>query len=256
MQWKGQKEMKRNNIYLGDSYELIKNIPDKSVDLIYTDIPYLYGSGGGSGSELGKRITATKKVLDDANITDGINMDILHDFVRVMKKINIFIWCSKKQMLDILNWFDQNTETFFEVLVWAKTNPTPSTNNKWLPDLEYCLYFRESGVPLNDGYHLKSKFDVKPINKRDKDLYQHPTIKPLDMVKRHIEHTTQEGDLVADFFLGSGTTAVAAKELKRDYIGVELVEEYYEIAENRLNGIDARGQTSIFTFMEGLDIDE
>lgn len=120
-----------------------------------------------------------------------------------------------------------------------------------MPDLEYCLYFRESGVKLNDGYFLKTKFDIQPINKNDKDEFKHPTIKPLDMVKRHIEHVTQPNDIVADFFIGSGTTAVAAKELGRQYIGFEIDEQWCKIAKDRVNGINAHGQTSIFTFLEG-----
>ena len=166
-----------------------------------------------------------------------------------MKKINCFIWCSKDQILDILNYF-KNEGSNFEILTWNKTNPTPMTNNTFLPDIEYCLYFREKGVPLNNGYELKSKWYSTPINKADKDLFNHPTIKPLELVKRHLLHTTQENDIVADFFLGSGTTCVAAKEIDRKYIGFEIDKEYYKIAKDRLNGITANGQMSIFTDFE------
>lgn len=71
--------------------------------------------------------------------------------------------------------------------------------------------------------------------------------KALELVKRHLLHTTQENDIVADFFLGSGTSCVAAKELDRKYIGFEIDKEYFNIAKNRLNGITAGGQISIFT---------
>lgn len=246
-----------NNIYNEDSYKAIKDIPDKSVDCVYVDVPYLYDSGGGGSSALSKRITKADKELRDANIVSGFDYCILEELVRVSRKINIFVWCSKLQLLDIMNWFDKNTDTFFEILTWNKVNPTPATNNTWLPDIEYCLYFREKGVVLNDGYHLKSKFYTSPINKRDKDLFNHPTIKPLDLVKRRLEHTTQPNDIVADFFMGSGTTAVAAKELDRQFIGFELNKEYHKIAVDRVNGISANGQTSIFTDfneMDGLEI--
>lgn len=83
-----------NNIYLGDSYELIKGIPDKSVDLIYTDIPYLIGHGSTTGenqSAVSKRIN--KLVDNDLDgITDGINYSILDQFVRVMRYIYIYIY--------------------------------------------------------------------------------------------------------------------------------------------------------------------
>lgn len=72
-----------------------------------------------------------------------------------MKKINIFIWCSKEQIVDILNyWVNRRDKINFDILTWNKDNPTPLCNNTWLPDIEYCLYFRESGVKLNDGYEL------------------------------------------------------------------------------------------------------
>ena len=115
-----------------------------------------------------------------------------------------------------------------------------------MPDIEYCLVFKESGSPrYNDGYELKSKWYVSPTNKADKDLYGHPTIKPLELVKRHLLHSTKENDVVLDVFCGSGTTCVAAKELNRKYIGIEINEKYYNIAKDRLNGIDQKGQMSL-----------
>lgn len=135
----------------------------------------------------------------------------------------------------------------FEILTWNKTNPTPMTNNVFLPDIEYCLLFRENGCKLNPGYELKSKWYISPINKADKDKYNHPTIKPLELVKRHILHSTQPGDLVLDCFSGSGTTCLACKETGRNYIGIEINPEYYKISQNRLNGILANGQMSLDT---------
>lgn len=145
----------------------------------------------------------------------------------------------------------------YNLLVWCKSNPIPSTNNVWLPDLEYCLVFKEKGAPrYNDGYELKSKWYISPINTNDKELYEHPTIKPLDLVKRHILHSTKENDVVLDCFLGSGTTAVACKELGRNYIGFEVNKEYFDIAQNRLNGISQKdiilkekGIQNIFDFI-------
>lgn len=133
-------------------------------------------------------------------------------------------------------------------MVWCKTNPTPMTNDVWLPDIEYCLCFKESKAPrYNDGYELKSKWYISVKNKSDKDLYKHPTIKPLELVKRHLLHSTKPNDMVLDCFCGSGTTCLAAKETGRRFIGMEIDPEYHKIAVNRLNGINANGQISIFT---------
>jgi DNA modification methylase len=246
--------MELNKIYHGDSYKLIKEISDKSVDCIYTDVPYLMQSGGKGGGAFGDRVHNLIR-RDMANIIEGFDYSILDDFIRVMKKVNIFIWCNKGQLKEIINYFKEYS---MEIIVWAKDNPTPFTNNVWLSDLEYCLYFREQGVKLNDGYELKSKWYQSPINKKDKDLYDHPTIKPLELVKRHILHATQENDIVLDTFLGSGTTAVACKETWRNYIGFEMDDEYFKIAQDRINGISQverrekdNGIQTIFDFMAG-----
>lgn len=248
-------EFKPNNIYNVDCYEAIKKIPDKSVDLVYIDIPYLIEDGGCSSSPLAQRMRKIQ-YHELEKIRHGIDYSILDELCRIMKYIYIYIWCSKEQILDLLNYF--NGKARYNILVWCKTNPSPMTNNVWLPDVEYCICFKSEKAPrYNDGYELKSKWFIQQINKKDKDLFEHPTIKPIELVKRHILHSTQENDVVLDCFLGSGTTAVACKETSRQYIGFEIDEKYYQVAQDRLNGITQKerkikeqGQMSIFDFME------
>jgi DNA modification methylase len=240
--------MELNKIHLGDAYKLIKEMPDKSVDCIYTDVPYLYQKGGASLTSLGQRMVKMRNQL--ADISDGFNYSILDEFVRVMKRINIFIWCSKSQILDIMNYFNKY-DLNYELLVWCKTNPVPK-HNSWNSDLEYCLVFREKNYSLSLGYELKSKWHITPINIDDKNQFGHPTIKPLELVKRHLLHATQENDVILDPFIGSGTTGVAAKETKRQFIGFEIDSNYYKLANDRLNGINKGGQTSIFTDFDNL----
>jgi DNA modification methylase len=230
-----------DKIHFGDAYDLIKQIPDASVDMIYTDIPYLQILCGGGRNEIANRAKEKANSLND--ISKGINYSIFDDFIRVCKKLNLFIWCSNLQIPEILNYF-VSRGFMFNILVWCKTNPMPTVNNLFLPDLEYCLYFRETGVRLNDGYDLKSKWSLSAINQKDKAKFLHPTIKPLELVSRHILHATKEGDIVLDPFIGSGTTAVAAKMNGRRYIGFENNKQWYDIAVNRLNGIQADGQMS------------
>ena len=102
-----------NKITCGDSYKLIKELPDKSVDCIYTDIPYLYVNGGLGHSEMCERTARKKQELKD--ISNGIDYSILDELKRVLKKVNIFIWCSKMQLLDMTTWgCDYHTD----LLVW------------------------------------------------------------------------------------------------------------------------------------------
>ena len=79
-----------NNIYNVDCYKAIKEIPDKSIDLVYIDIPYLIESGGGGYSKLGQRINKINK-KDLANISQGIDYSIFDELVRVMKYIYIYM---------------------------------------------------------------------------------------------------------------------------------------------------------------------
>jgi len=241
-----------NKIHLGDSYELIKQIPDKSIDCIYTDIPYLYDSGGAGNSNLSKRIENMKNKMIYDNIYDGIDYKIFDEFIRISKNINIFIWCSRLQLYNVMTYFIPKGFNF-NLLTWNKTNPVPATNNTWLPDIEYCLHFKGLNIGMNDGYHLKSKWFTSPLNISDKSFYDHPTIKPLELVKRHLEHATQPNDLILDCFSGSGTTCVAAKELGRRFIGIEIDNNYHKISVDRLNGITSNGQTSIFTNFKNME---
>ena len=269
-----------NTIQLGDCYELIKQIPDKSIDLVYTDVPYLYVQGGGGSSDLGKR-TAKKRITlmgsndkyieslvnddskrsealriarnkannskDIVNLKAGFDLKLLDELCRVMKYIYIYIWCSKLQILDLMEYFVRDRNCIFEIFTWHKTNPTPTHNNCYPPDTEYCLLFREKGTGMGGTMETLKKWYVSPANVKDKKLYNHPTIKPLDVVKNHIINSTKENDIVLDCFCGSGTTCIAAKETGRRYIGMEIDPEYYKIALKRLNGITADGQLSIFT---------
>lgn len=239
-----------NTIQLGNCYELIKNIPDKSIDLVYIDIPYLFQQGGSGSSRIAMQVKKMKKELQEAKIYDGIDYSIFNDFIRILKNINCFIWCSKEQIYPILKWFNENTNSTYQILTWNKTNPVPMCNGNWLSDIEYCLYFNR-GTKLNDGFEIKSKWYTSPLNQSDKKLFNHPTIKPLNLVKRHLLHTTQENDIVLDCFCGSGTTCLAAKETGRRYIGMEIDETYHKIAVDRVNGIKANGQMGFIFNDEG-----
>ena len=121
-----------------------------------------------------------------------------------------------------------------EILTWHKLNPSPLTNNNYLPDTEYILFFREKGVRLYGSYNTKRKYYLSSTNKKDKEKYSHPTIKPLELIERHIINSSKEGDLVLDCFCGSGTTLVGAINQNRRYIGFEIDKSYYEIARKRI----------------------
>lgn len=260
-------EFETNNIYNVDCYKAIKKLPDKSIDLVYIDIPYDIEDNGGGGcfgekkrdyhkeyesicentnkSQLYKR--TLKQINEIKNIVFGIDYSIFGELCRVCKKIYMYIWCSKKQLLPLMQYFIAEKGCRFEILTWHKTNPIPTCNGKYLSDTEYCLMVRENGTSIGGDITTKSKYYISAINKQDKEKFKHPTIKPLRFVENHILNSTQPNDIVLDCFLGSGTTAVACKNTGRQYIGFEINEKWYKIAENRLNNRQANGQMTLFT---------
>ena len=86
-------------------------------------------------------------------------------------------------------------------------------------------------------FSTKRTYYVTLTNKKEKKLYGHPTVKPLEIVRNLVLNSSNKGELVLDPFMGSGTTGVACKELGRNFIGIELDKEYYEIAKKRIGGI-------------------
>lgn len=267
-------EIETNRVILGDTYEMIKDLPDKSIDLIVTDPPYEYTTGGEGGAFGSKNQTHHKEYIDVAkntyrinerkvknrndimHLSSGIDFSLLHELDRVMKKINIYIWCSKAMVSRILNHYESKGCNI-DILTWHKTNPIPTANNTYMNDTEYCIFAREKGVRVNGTIDSKRKYYVTPLNIEDKDLYLHPTIKPLNIIKNLIINSSNEGDIVLDPFLGSGTTAVASKELGRNYIGFEINNDYYKIACERLSGYSQEdiklrqlGQMNIFDLLE------
>ena len=220
-----------NKIHLGDSYQLIKEIPDNSIDLVHIDPPYLIHAGG-SGGCFGK---ADRMYHDElVAISQGIDNSILEELCRVLKKINIYIWCNKNQLGQYIQFFEAKGCST-ELLTWHKTNPIPTCNNKYLSDTEYCLFFREKGVPIYGEFRTKQKYYVTGLNVKDKGKWEHPTIKPLGIVKNLIFNSTKENDVVLDCFSGSGTTAVACSQLHRNFIAIEIDEKYYKLSVERLN---------------------
>lgn len=244
-------------LYNGDCQEILKNIPDKSVDLVVTDPPYEFIATSGAGAfgnkrgkaglgrdyhdeyasvyyektDLGKRKKTNLGDLD--HICKGFDFSILDECCRVMKKINIYVWCSKAQVRKLLDYFEDKG-CFIDILTWHKTNPIPTCHGTYLNDTEYCIFAREKGVKVYGTYKSKFKYYVTPLNVSDKKLYGHPTIKPLSIIENLIINSSNENDTVLDCFMGSGTTGVACNNLGRNFIGIEIDKEYFEISKKRI----------------------
>lgn len=228
--------MEIDNIYNKDCLEGMKKLPDKSIDLIVTDPPYLVSTKGGGFVTKNKKEKVFSEIAS-VGIERDLDHEVLTEMVRLMKKINIYIWCNHKQIPQYLDYFVKELGCNFDIIIWNKTNVMPLYKNKWLTDKEYCLYFRKGGYCNPPSYADAKTVFTSAINKKDKKMYGHPTIKPLDIIKTLISNSSREGDVILDPFLGSGTTAVAAKILGRRYIGFERQKEYFDTANKRLEEV-------------------
>ena len=216
----------------GDCLEVMKNIKDKSVDLVCTDIPYELNNHGGTRSALAKR---NAKVRDEVDfMAHGIDYDsVFSEFLRVCRVPNIVTFCSNLQIGKIITWFNEH-KIKTDVLVWSKTNPAPLCNGKYISDLEYIIYAHTKGSPFNNNANFNQKKKCKQYSIVTKNNKFHPTTKPLQLMIDLVNVHSFENDLVLDPFMGSGTTGVACKNLNRNFIGIELDKNYFDVAKERI----------------------
>ena len=211
-----------------DCMEGIKLLDDNSIDLVVIDPPYKLDL-----NKVRKTNTFNNYANELLELKDGFDLRVLDLLIKKMKKINIYIYCSKRQIQELLEYFTSKNCNY-EVLTWHKQNPSPLTNNIYLPDTEYVIFAREKGVKLYGNYHTKHKYYLSGTNQVDKNKYGHPTIKPLAFIENHIENSSKPDDIVLDCFAGSGTTLVGAINKGRRFIGFEINKKYYEIAQQRI----------------------
>jgi site-specific DNA-methyltransferase (adenine-specific) len=203
----------------GDCMTIMQLIPEKSVNLVLTDIPY---------GEVNRK-HGSLRVLDKG-IADIITFDLAH-FVKELIRVctgSFYVFCGTEQVSEIRKLFvDYGLTT--RLGIWEKTNPSPMNGKKlWLSGIECCVFARNKKATFNQ--HCKNSVWRFP-NGRSK---QHPTEKPLNLFKFLVESSSNVNDLVLDPCMGSGTTGVACKDLGRKFIGIEQDVKYFEIAKKRI----------------------
>ena len=218
------------NLMKGDCLELMKSIPDGSIDLCVSDIPYKL-TGGGKGDGVNSK--RPKGILVDNSQLMKVPKfeDWLPELYRVMKNgTHIYLMCNFKNLNDLMNKSLAVGFKHINLLVWEKNNCTPS--QFYMKNCEYTLLLRKgSSKYINDigGSKTVHKFENIIGNK------VHPTEKPTDLMEFYVKNSSNECDVVLDMFMGSGSTGVACVNTNRNFIGIELDENYFNIAESRIN---------------------
>ena len=203
-----------NKILCGDSLPLMKLIPDNAIDLILCDPPYGIGADKGVGGFGSSQHTAKKYKDNWDNIRPS--QEIFNEILRVSKNVIIFGG----------NFFADLLPVNGHWIVWDKKGEIKFDN------------------PFGDAELAWTNIDKKSVKKytviqqgfvsKEKIRY-HPTQKPVELFGKILRDYSKSNDIILDPFLGSGTTCVAAKELGRRYIGIEISQKYVDIANKRLS---------------------
>jgi len=210
----------------------MQHIPPNSIDLIITDPPYEFEAMGGGVHRVGKGVVKYQNIIDAKTNHFDFYKFIPFIIDAQMPSINAYFFCNKTLIPDYLN-IAKEKKLNFDILALRKLNPIPAKNSSYLPELEYIIFLRSKGVYFNGKLPAKNytKIYDKYIGKEN--VY-HPNQKPLELIRKFIEISSKPGDLILDPFMGSGTTAVACKQLNRNFIGFEIDKKDYEIAKKRL----------------------
>ena len=206
-----------------DSFEILKKATSNSIDCLITDPPYWMDF------KSNRRKEKYNKIKNDDNL-DWLD-DFIEECYRVMKdNTHWYMLCS----FHYIDKFKQAIERKFKlknILIWEKNN-TSMWDLKWdyAPKYEMILYFHKWRREMLGGFRYPNIFKFnKTWNKN------HPTEKPVDLMEFLIKNSSLENETILDPFMWSWSTWVACKNTNRDFIGIELDENYFNIAKERIN---------------------
>ncbi len=210
-----------NKIIHGDCLQVMKQLPDKCIDLVLTDIPYNISQESNGLREIDYGDW-------DKNISPELVLKWVQQMIRLSKN-GVYIFCGDEQFSDIFKECKKN-DLITRKYEWLKTNPNIMNGQHfWLSSGELCVCAKTRGGYFKGNCEKAYKISTAPTDR------VHPNQKPIEILKNMLEKSSKEGDIILDPFLGSGTTAVACKDLKRNFIGIETSKEYCDIAQKRLD---------------------
>ena len=233
-----------SQLYNGDCLEFIKRIPDNSIDCIITDPPYNLGQFMHNRNTNLVKMRANQFAYAGWDNLEYIEWEesmitFLKECSRILKKKgSLIVFMAVIKVADIIK-FAQNTKLYYKTTgVWHKTNPMPRNMNiHFINSTESWIYFINkgtSGTFNNNGKPIHDFLESSVCPSSEKKYGKHPTQKPLKILSQLIEYVSNPNDIILDPFMGSGTTCVAAHKLNRKYIGIELNENYFNIAKSRI----------------------
>lgn len=235
-----------NKVILGDCMEVMKKIPDESIDLIITDPPYNISTNLKiDRSRWGKKQKRKAVINFDYGEWDKMSEDDFEKFTlkwyaeckRVLKKGGSIYIFFTKELISLFHLHWSGLIKTKNIISWIKSNPLPAFNRtNYRSAVEFIYFGQKEGAKavFNFGQQkdMKNWFEYPLV--QGKERTKHPTQKPLGLIQKFIKVSSNQDNIILDPFLGSGTTAVAAQQLGRNFIGIEINSEYCEIAKQRL----------------------
>ncbi len=243
-------ENKSCTLALGDCAEKMHEINDETIDLVLTDPPYNLGLFmKGRETNLG----ALRENHFAASNWDHVSQDewekhmqlFFNESARVLKKGGaaiVFVSIIKAET--IIKLAEKSGFYYKTTGIWHKTNPMPRNMNlHFVNSTETWIYFihgAKTGKFNNKGKVIHDYFESSVIGAGEKKHGKHPTQKPQSIMEHFVELLSDEGDMILDPFMGSGSTGVAALNKNRKFYGIELEEEYYNLALHRMADLLSR----------------
>lgn len=225
-------------VLCADSKDVIKRIPDNSIDFILTDPPYNLGQHSTGNIPLPGR-SAMNNDVADWDMLDFNPEEWADEFIRILKPTgNLFIFTSYNQLGRWYNCLDQKFDTS-NFMIWHKTNPAPKIFKAGF--LNSCEMIFTCWNKKHTWNFISQKemhnFIESPICMRPERLSnpKHPAQKPVGILKKMIEIASNKDDIIFDPFMGVGSIGVAALELERRFIGGEVNKEYFDAATKRID---------------------
>lgn len=220
-----------------DNRQVIKTIPDKSVDLILTDPPYNIAKYSTGNIELPNRTPLNNDIANWDKIEVNPE-EYVEDFKRILKPHgNIFVFTTYNSIGKWHATFDKQFDTA-QFMIWHKTNPTPNIFKKgFLNSCEMIICFWNKGHTWNfTNQKNMHNFIESPICMGTERLKtpKHPAQKPVQILKHVIQIASNQNDVVFDPFMGVASTAIAALELNRIFYGCEINKDYYNAGVERV----------------------
>jgi len=242
------------SLYNGDCVEVMHRLDENIVDLIITDPPY------NLGNFMKNRDTNLVKMRENffgAAGWDDLDFDeweqamdnYFHEAARLLKKGgSMIVFMSVIKVETLIRLAEKNDFYYKTTGIWHKLNPMPRNMNlHFVNSTEAWVYFtykKRTGKFNNNGIVLHDFIETSITPNGERKSGKHPTQKPEQLITHFVSILSDEGDLIMDPFMGSGTTGVVAKRLNRKFIGIELNEEYYNMASCRIGEVKDETQNN------------